>query len=140
MPYKDPKMAKANKKEYYERRKKELKAFGIEYYKKNKKTILDQHAAKSDILKEECRKWRKSNPEKIKVYKKTPVGLFHVKKSRRTASKKEVELLKDRYVIHKIKAQVGLSVEQIKANPELIENHRQIIKVKRLIKQKKNGK
>lgn len=140
MPYKDSKKAKANKKIYYESRKEDLKKYAIEWYKNNKETVLNQHKEKSEELKEDCKNWRKNNKDKVKSYKKTyeeeNKEAHLIAKSKRTKS--AIARLPDYYVSNQIKKQTGLSIETIKKNPELIENHREQIKLKRLIKTIKN--
>lgn len=140
MPYKDPEKAKASAHRRYLLNSDKIRKRAIQWYKDNKTTVLSQHRGKSDILKEKSKEWRKKNPEKRKAYKKTPIGKRVNKTSKKNSTRKAIDQLKDHYVIHQIKNQTGLSVETIKANPILIENQRQQIKLKRLLKQKKNGK
>ncbi len=138
MPYKDPKKAKEQKRKYYEKRKEELKAYAIKWYKENKETVLKQHQDKSEELKADCKKWRSENKDKVKEYKlkTTEERKVQAKKDRKKATNKLV----DWYVINNIKARTGLSIESIKKYPELIQNHKQQIQLKRLLKRIKNGK
>lgn len=137
MPYKDPEKAKANKRAYYEKRKAELKEYGKKWYEENKDKVLEQHAEKSEELKKYNKEWRKNNREHVNEYKKnSPIE----KESHKKTAKNARQELKDWYVMSNIKARTGLTLEQIKEYPELIQSHREQIKLKRLIKQIKNGK
>jgi hypothetical protein len=53
---------------------------------------------------------------------------------------RRISLLSDGYIANNIRQTINLSTLTIKQNPDLIENYRQQIKVKRLIKSKKNDK
>lgn len=138
MPYKDPQKRKESAKRRYLLNIDKIKARAIQWYADNKETVLKQHAEKSEQLKDECKKWRENNKEHRKEYKKK--NAVKEKQYCLQSAKKARADLKDWYVAEKIKIQTGLTIEQIKKHPELIENHRQQIKFKRLIKQIKNGK
>ena len=139
MPYKDPKKAKASARRRYLLNIDKIKKRAIDWYHDNKTTVLSQHKENSEQLKQDCKTWRKKNKKKIKSYKKKyeeeNKEAHLISKSKRTKS--AVARLPDYYVIHQIKKQTGLSVDIIKSHPELIENHREQIKLKRLIKIKK---
>lgn len=140
MPYKDKEKDKARLKKYYEDNKELVKKRGRDYYSANREKVLKQHAEKPD-LKEACKEWKRNNKDKVKKYKKE----YEEKNReqhltmRRKSIKRAIQRLPDYYVANQIKQQTGISMKTIKANPELIENHRQQIKLKRLLKNKKNG-
>jgi len=140
VPLKDPVKLKAYERARYLKNKVSIKKRASDWYEANRAHVLEQHAQKSDILKEECKKWRNKNKLKVKAYKKvyeeenkeqTLIG-------HRKRNKKSIEKLVDCYVVHQIKQRTGLSTETIRNNPELIDNHRIQIIVKRLIKTKKD--
>ena len=60
------------------------------------------------------------------------------KASKKFYGKLNSKKLKDPYIIEIIRSNTGLENKTIHEHPELIENYRQQIKLKRLLKQKKN--
>lgn len=141
MPFKDPEKAKANKRQYYLNNIEKLKKRASDWYENNRESVLENHAGKSETLKENCKIWRKNNKDKVKTYKKKyeeeNKEAHLLAKSKRV--KRAISNLPDYYIVHQIKNQTGLSIKTIKENPELIINHREQIKVKRFIKNIKNG-
>lgn len=131
MPYKDPKDPRniAQRKAYYER----------------------TRAGRYERTKHNIYKWRESHPEKYEYLKKEYYAdhkndiLERQKKSyyknidkRHAAEKKRVEDLTDVYLKKQL-IKLGYTRKNIRQNPELIEILRNQTKLKRLIKQKKNG-
>lgn len=84
--------------------------------------------------------YNKRHPEIVKArqlrYKKRHPDRINKKNRRRY--KRHMEALTDRYVIHIISHTKGIPEKTIRKYPELIESYRQQIKLKRLLKQKKN--
>ena len=70
---------------------------------------------------ERMKRWMERNPEKVK--------LAGVKNNRN-----QVDKLTDNYIIHLLTFRSGLTRDDIRENPELIDTHRQLIKLKRAIK------
>lgn len=140
MPLKDPVKLKEYERARYIKNKVSIKKRASDWYEANRAHVLKQHAQKSDILKEKCKEWRKGNKAKVKAYKKE----YEVENKvqtlawKRRRNKKSIEKLVDCYVVHQIKQRTGLSTDTIRDNPDLIDNHRIQIKVKRLIKTKKD--
>lgn len=114
------------------------------YYLKNKEKLIQ-------YSKKYVSNNRNRTNENRRRYDKTEKGQAVKKKSRinykinhrdkirlksKEKSKRRVGLLKNQYVIRVLKINSGLSKDTIMTYPELIENQRQQIKIKRLIKLK----
>lgn len=114
------------------------------YEKNNLKRLNEQHKKWRDSNHErvlECeRKYWKNNLERKRILQKqwTHNNREIVNKAAKLRQKKYVEKLLDSYIIARIKNEFKMEHKIIKENPELIENYRQQIKVKRLLKQKKH--
>jgi hypothetical protein len=61
------------------------------------------------------------------------------KENHNKSNRKAIVELRKHYIINQIQQSTGLSREEIKKHPELIESMKQQIKLKRLLKQKKYG-
>lgn len=107
-------------------------------------------------IKEDQKKWRDENREYMSIrYKKYTIensekiiekSAKYYKQNKniliekaKNISKKNVKNLSDSYIKVVIHNSSGLKRDTINENPELIENYRQQIKVKRLLKTIKNG-
>jgi len=125
----NPEKVKKLKHRYYENNK--------EIIKKRSKKWLEDHP---EMKTEKSRRYDSKYPERVKektsrMYKKHRVKLIEkaIKEGRKAR-----EELKDTYIIKRIKADYNLATETIKNNPELIESKKLSIKIKRLLKHKKD--
>jgi hypothetical protein len=121
------------------------KQWMADYYNANKNKLLEYS---KDYNKEHRDRIRKRE----KKYRQTEKGRNVIRKSKRNyaikypekikanhriKSKRKVQKLSDIYIITTIKAITGLSSETIRKNPDLIENYRKQIELKRLLKKVK---
>lgn len=106
-----------------------LKNKRVKRYNENAERIKDENKKRylknPEKVKEINAKWKNTNPEKVK-------------EGNRKAEKTHRENLTDRYLIQNIKRTIKIPPEIIKEHPELIDNYRMQIKVKRLLKNKKD--
>lgn len=132
MPFANKEQEKEYRKQYYLKNKQTALDRAKKHYENNRESIL----ANKDVekRKEYCKKWRKENKDHVKRYKKSSESEKIGKKTREKRCRLE---LRDTYVIEKLMAQFGLSRETILKNPQMIENQRIQIKLKREIKSKK---
>lgn len=138
MPYKDPQKARESAKRRYIINQEKIKLRAKKWYEEHKDVVKKAHASKSDELKKKNKEWRSVNKEKIKKYKvKTKEKIKIQQKKDR---KKAIDKLADWYVVNNIAARTGLSLSTIRQHPDLIENHKQQLQLKRLLKSKKYGK
>lgn len=114
------KQYKVSHKEYF-------KQYGIQYYKLHKIKFYHQR-----------RKWIENNREKYKeMCNKSSISLKH-KLQKRKCSKKAIDSLLDSYIIERLHDIIKIDFKVIKQYPELIENYRQQMRVKRLLKSRKD--
>lgn len=81
--------------------------------------------------------YRKNNREAVLITKRKYTSLPHVKKKLREKSRKEKEELSNNYIIQ-CNTRNPLLRDALRNNPQLIESMRQLIKLKRLIKQRES--
>ena len=97
------------------------------YKKAQARASIKYRKKYSDKIKEKNKKYRLSHPYGEKQ-----------KKSEKKRRKKNSDKLTDRYVINIIRHVKKIKAKTIRQHPEFIENYRQQIKFKRLLKQKKD--
>lgn len=133
MPYKDKEKDKERLRKYYEKNKELVKKRGRDWYKENKDRVLSQHQEKKEELKVACKTWRKENKDKIKKYKQDTIErrIAQWRKDKKNA----IENLKDWYVVNIISKATGVPVAEIRKNPELVEEFRYKIKIKRALRE-----
>ena len=84
--------------------------------------------------------YRLKNPDKIKLYQKKYRLLNHDKRKLRKRKDKEQQRknITNEYVKILLRNKLGIPYSEVKKYPQLIELHKQIIKIKRYAKQNKN--
>jgi len=114
---------------YYENNKEKVNGYSKKYYQNNikyiKKRTKEYRENNKEYYKEIGEKWRENNKEHISDYNK------RYRQNKRST-------IPDVYIRILLNRQYGLHAKILKQHPELIENYRQQIKIKRLLKQKKN--
>jgi hypothetical protein len=108
---------------YRETHKEEIKRKGILYFEKNREKI-----------KVRKRLYDKEHPTRSRG----PEYIIKRRECLRKSKKRERDVLGNSYIIKRINQTTKLKRDTIKQNPDLIENWKQQIKVKRLLKQKKD--
>ena len=113
---------KEYRKEYQINNKEKLKEIHEEYYIKHKDSLKEQfkeyYIKHKDEILEYQKEYRINNKDEILEYR-----------------KEYASDLKEGYVVSNIRRQTGMTKEEIYANPELIEAKKNVIKIKRLLKQ-----
>jgi hypothetical protein len=114
------------------------------YRELNKTRINNNRRRYSGLNKDKIKKWGRNNynkhkdkiREKNEEWKRTHVEQYN--RYIKLRSRKQVDGLIDNYIIQIIVRNYKISQDIVKQHPELIENWRQQIKIKRLLKQKKH--
>ena len=124
------------KKEYYIKNKEHVKEYQIKNKDEIKNRKKEYHLKNKEYFKEHRKKYRIKNKEYIKEYNKE--YMIKNKEYIKEYGKKIRDDLNESYILARIRSNTGLSIKTAKQHPELIENFRQQILIKRLIKSKKN--
>jgi hypothetical protein len=107
-----------NRKEWYKNNKEHSKKYCREYRENNK-----------EHCKEHDREYRENNKEHLNELSKKYIRGYR---------KNNIIPISDKYIIEQLRVRFGISRQVSRQYPELIENYRQQIKLKRLIKTKKD--
>lgn len=119
---------------YNKNHKKEMHTYNIKNYDKERRKKY--YEIRKDEIRDTCRLYGQTN--KNKLYEKRKEYLKNHPDIKKELIYRKVRELQDCYIIANIKKSMELDTKTIRDNPELIENYRQYVKVKRLLKSKKN--
>jgi hypothetical protein len=137
------------KRDYWIKNKNILSVKSKIWREKNKDKISKYKLENRELILKRAKEYRIKNKDKIrKEYKaycdknrdeiRLKGRIKNIDGERRKQRKEDRDYLKTYYISAKLRRSTGLNMKTIKEHPELIESYGQQIKIKRLLKQKKD--
>lgn len=133
MPYKDKEKDKQRLREYYAKNKELVKERGKKFYEQNRENILKRRQENKQQVNQKSKEWRDKNKSKVKKYKKKNADKIIIQN--RKDKLKARNNLSDWYVVNIISKATKTPTSEIRKMPELIEEFKLKIILKRKLKE-----